>query len=145
MCLTNFIAACPLLSMYYIRTIHLMCIRPCRARISFTILTSRRTWSTIPKSLGTICQSRRFTCSDPRRSGDNDPPKPILRENIYTLPNLLTVSRILACPVLGWSILKGHFHLATSLLLYAGFTDLVRRRFYSCSRCIIPDDGPAKG
>jgi hypothetical protein len=55
--------------------------------------------------------------------------KPALKENIYTLPNLLTVSRIIACPVLGWSILQGQFHLATSLLVYAGLTDLV---CYSC-------------
>ncbi|KAF8967749.1 CDP-alcohol phosphatidyltransferase-domain-containing protein [Flammula alnicola] len=49
---------------------------------------------------------------------------PTIRENIYTLPNLLTVSRILACPVLGWSILDGNYHLATGLLVYAGLTDL---------------------
>lgn len=49
----------------------------------------------------------------------------VLKENIYTLPNLLTVSRIIACPILGWSIVEGQFHLATSLLLYAGLTDLV--------------------
>jgi len=48
-----------------------------------------------------------------------------LRENIYTLPNLLTMSRILACPLLGWSILQSDFHLATALLVYAGLTDLV--------------------
>lgn len=51
--------------------------------------------------------------------------KPTTKENIYTLPNLLTVSRIVACPVLGWSILDGNFHLATTLLVYAGLTDLV--------------------
>lgn len=55
-----------------------------------------------------------------------DPPnKPTLRENIYTLPNVLTVSRILACPVLGWSVLEGDFVLSTALLLYASVTDLV--------------------
>ncbi|KAF8902352.1 hypothetical protein CPB84DRAFT_1678882 [Gymnopilus junonius] len=53
--------------------------------------------------------------------------KPTLRENIYTLPNLLTLSRIFACPVLGWSILDGNYHLATGLLVYAGLTDLVCR------------------
>jgi hypothetical protein len=51
--------------------------------------------------------------------------KPTLRENIYTLPNALTVSRILACPVLGWSILEGDFALATSILAYAGISDWV--------------------
>lgn len=49
-----------------------------------------------------------------------------LRENIYTIPNALTVSRILACPVLGWSIVEGNFVMATSLLAYAGITDWVR-------------------
>ncbi|KAF8527285.1 CDP-alcohol phosphatidyltransferase-domain-containing protein [Gautieria morchelliformis] len=48
-----------------------------------------------------------------------------IRENIYTLPNILTVSRILACPVLGWSIINGNFEVATSLLVYAGITDWV--------------------
>ncbi len=48
-----------------------------------------------------------------------------IRENIYTIPNALTVSRILACPVLGWSILNSNFKLATGLLVYAGLTDLV--------------------
>lgn len=51
--------------------------------------------------------------------------KPFIRENIYTIPNLLTVSRILACPVLGWSILHDDFHLAAGLLAYAGISDLV--------------------
>lgn len=48
-----------------------------------------------------------------------------MRENIYTIPNFLTVSRILACPVLGWSILGGNFYLATSILVYAGASDWV--------------------
>ncbi|KAF8159407.1 CDP-alcohol phosphatidyltransferase-domain-containing protein [Crassisporium funariophilum] len=47
------------------------------------------------------------------------------KENIYTLPNLLTLSRIVACPVLAWSILDGNYHFATGLLVYAGFTDLL--------------------
>ncbi|CAA7269242.1 unnamed protein product [Cyclocybe aegerita] len=59
-----------------------------------------------------------------------DPPgssksKPTIRENIYTLPNILTLSRILACPVLGWSILDGNYYIATGLLVYGGLTDLV--------------------
>lgn len=58
--------------------------------------------------------------------------KATIRENIYTIPNLLTVSRILACPVLGWSILDGNYHLATGLLVYAGLTDLVRAPKLSC-------------
>lgn len=49
--------------------------------------------------------------------------KPALRENIYTIPNLLTVSRIVACPALGWAILSDNYAAATGLLLYAGVTD----------------------
>lgn len=51
--------------------------------------------------------------------------RPTLRENIYTIPNLLTASRILACPVLGWSIFHDDFYLATGLLVYAGLSDIV--------------------
>jgi len=67
-----------------------------------------------------------------QRAFSTQPPEPpkrklplALRENIYTLPNFLTASRIIACPLIGWSILDGQFHLATSLLVYAGLTDLV--------------------
>jgi hypothetical protein len=51
--------------------------------------------------------------------------KPAIKENIYTLPNLLTLSRIVSCPILGWSILDGNYYLSTGLLVYAGFTDWV--------------------
>ena len=62
----------------------------------------------------------------PRPSPDKKPPL-LVRENIYTLPNLLTVSRIIACPVLGLAIVNDNFYLATGLLVYAGLTDLVCR------------------
>ncbi|KAF8511787.1 CDP-alcohol phosphatidyltransferase-domain-containing protein [Hysterangium stoloniferum] len=51
--------------------------------------------------------------------------KPTIRENIHTLPNLLTISRIISCPILAWSIIQENFCLATSLLVYAGVTDWV--------------------
>ena len=60
--------------------------------------------------------------------------KPSLRENIYTFPNLLTVSRIVACPALGWSILSDNYSAATCLLLYAGITDWVSVRGNFLSR-----------
>lgn len=66
------------------------------------------------------CQSRHSSLAPSK-----PPNRPSFRENIYTLPNFLTVSRILACPVLGWSILDNNFHLATYILVYAGLTDLV--------------------
>lgn len=66
--------------------------------------------------------------SDPTSPTPDSEKKPItktLRENIYTIPNFLTLTRIAACPVLGWSIVTGNFELATGLVVYAGFTDLV--------------------
>ncbi|CUA78210.1 hypothetical protein RSOLAG22IIIB_02829 [Rhizoctonia solani] len=62
------------------------------------------------------------TPKDRETTNDN---KPTVHENIYTIPNALTVSRILACPVLGWAILEGRYGLATGLLFYAGVTDWV--------------------
>lgn len=53
---------------------------------------------------------------------------PERRENIYTLPNALTVSRIVACPVIGYYVLQGQLGMATGFLFVAGFTDLVSRR-----------------
>ncbi|KAF9006189.1 CDP-alcohol phosphatidyltransferase-domain-containing protein [Cyathus striatus] len=76
-----------------------------------------------------LLQTRTFSASHRRQSESQlpkeSPGKPSIRENIYTIPNLLTVSRIVACPVIGWSILQGNYHLATGLLVYAGLTDLV--------------------
>lgn len=63
--------------------------------------------------------------------------KPSLRENIYTFPNLLTVSRIAACPALGWSILSDNYSAATCLLLYAGITDWVGVRGFPVSLTLI--------
>ncbi len=63
--------------------------------------------------------------------------KPLaIRENIYTIPNLFTVSRIIACPVLGLAIVNDNFYFATGLLVYAGLTDLVSHppSFYLCLR-----------
>ncbi|KIY01472.1 uncharacterized protein Z520_03024 [Fonsecaea multimorphosa CBS 102226] len=46
-------------------------------------------------------------------------------ENIYTLPNILTFSRLLAAPLVGYFILHHESVLALSLFAYAGITDLV--------------------
>jgi hypothetical protein len=47
------------------------------------------------------------------------------QERIFTLPNTLTVGRIVACPFLGYSILHGNFAVATGILVAGGFTDWV--------------------
>ncbi|KAF8202341.1 CDP-alcohol phosphatidyltransferase-domain-containing protein [Pholiota molesta] len=84
--------------------------------------------SCIKKYPRVVVAPRFFTTSHARHlpspPTEPAPTKATIRENIYTIPNLLTVSRILACPVLGWSILDGNYYLATGLLVYAGLTDL---------------------
>lgn len=46
-----------------------------------------------------------------------------LHESPYTLPNALTLARIVACPFLGWAIVKGDFAVATGILAASGITD----------------------
>jgi cardiolipin synthase (CMP-forming) len=46
-------------------------------------------------------------------------------ENIYTLPNLLTFSRLIAAPFVGYCILHDQHALALGLFAYAGITDLL--------------------
>ena len=78
-------------------------------------------------------QPTRRTGLDPHSEEKNKPsvsekPQVVRAEKIWTIPNLLTISRILSCPALGYAILYDNFHVATGLLLYAGLTDLVRAR-----------------
>ena len=87
-----------------------------------------------------VLRDLRFTRSTSSSSNSNPPLPPnrndqrttergtttTLRENIYTIPNALTCSRILASPFLGWFILDGNFTAATGLLVYCGLTDWVR-------------------
>lgn len=46
-------------------------------------------------------------------------------ENIYNLPNFLTVSRLIAAPVTAYLLLHDHHKWALALFAYAGVTDLV--------------------
>lgn len=84
--------------------------------------------------------SRSFQQPTPRTDHDRDPEdgtnprvserfQTVKTEKIWTIPNALTVSRILSCPVLGYAILHDNFYVATGLLVYAGLTDLVRVHF----------------
>ncbi|KAK5104833.1 hypothetical protein LTR62_003149 [Meristemomyces frigidus] len=47
------------------------------------------------------------------------------RENIYNLPNLLTVSRLVAAPVTAYLVVHDQHAWALALFAYAGITDLV--------------------
>jgi len=46
-------------------------------------------------------------------------------ENIYTVPNILTFSRLIAAPVIGYLVLHDYHAWAVGLFAYAGITDLV--------------------
>nr|KIR84725.1 cardiolipin synthase [Cryptococcus tetragattii IND107] len=46
-----------------------------------------------------------------------------LYESPYTIPNALTLARILACPVLGYMIVQGDYAWATGILFVSGVTD----------------------
>lgn len=50
---------------------------------------------------------------------------PAVHEDIYTIPNFLTVTRIVASPVIGYLILQDAHTWAVGLLAYAGLSDLV--------------------
>ncbi|TVY49891.1 putative CDP-alcohol phosphatidyltransferase class-I family protein [Lachnellula occidentalis] len=52
-------------------------------------------------------------------------PKLTPHENIYTVPNILTFSRLIAAPVVGYLVLHDHHAWAFGLFAYAGITDLV--------------------
>lgn len=46
-------------------------------------------------------------------------------ENIYTIPNILTFSRLLASPYIGYLIVQGKYPLALGIFAVAGFTDML--------------------
>jgi len=46
-------------------------------------------------------------------------------ENIYNIPNILTASRLIATPMIGYLVLHEQHKYALALFAYAGITDLV--------------------
>lgn len=117
----------PILSCYPRRVPQL--IPHFRCQLSFTqSLLPRRSFSATPWARYARPSSTLKSDTKPEKEANvsaDARERPTLHENIYTIPNLLTASRILACPVLGWSILHDDFYLATGLLVYAGLSDIV--------------------
>ncbi|KAF9892211.1 hypothetical protein FE257_001987 [Aspergillus nanangensis] len=52
-------------------------------------------------------------------------PLPTSHENIYTIPNILTFSRLIAAPMVGYFLVHDYHGAALALFTYAGITDLV--------------------
>jgi cardiolipin synthase len=76
--------------------------------------------------LNTDIKPANFLSSTPKKLGIL--PKlslPKTHENIYTIPNILTFSRLLAAPLVGYLLVHNYHAAALSLFAYAGITDLV--------------------
>ncbi|EFY91943.1 phosphatidyl synthase [Metarhizium acridum CQMa 102] len=54
-------------------------------------------------------------------SGTNE----VIHEDIYTVPNVLTITRLIAAPVVGYLVLHDSHAWAVGLFAYAGITDLL--------------------
>ncbi|KAF7591268.1 cardiolipin synthase [Aspergillus hancockii] len=50
---------------------------------------------------------------------------PTAHENIYTVPNILTATRLAAAPLVGYFLVHDYHQAALALFAYAGITDLV--------------------
>ncbi|KAL7414916.1 CDP-alcohol phosphatidyltransferase-domain-containing protein [Mrakia frigida] len=99
--------------------------RPTFVRSSFLPPSSRSPFSSATPPPSPASTSRPPSSSLASPSSPESPSKRPLHEDIYTIPNLLTISRIAACPVLAYSIVQGDFVTATAILAYAGVTDWV--------------------
>ncbi|PKY06824.1 hypothetical protein P168DRAFT_288719 [Aspergillus campestris IBT 28561] len=89
-----------------------------------------------PRYAGYASQQKRWTASGKPDKHDTQSdskkpsilskiPLPTTRENIYTVPNILTFSRLVAAPLVGYFLVYGHHTAALALFAYAGITDLV--------------------
>ncbi|PWY78670.1 phosphatidyl synthase [Aspergillus eucalypticola CBS 122712] len=85
--------------------------------------------SQLVRSVG---QQKRYSAQKPTDSDSSSLKKsPILsklprtHENIYTVPNILTFTRLLAAPMVGYFLVHDHHVAALGLFAYAGITDLV--------------------
>ncbi|KFA75309.1 hypothetical protein S40288_00224 [Stachybotrys chartarum IBT 40288] len=95
--------------------------------------TCRSSW--LPFTTTTTLATSREKKTLPQRSHDRDahplsspePPsnKPVLHEDIYTIPNFLTFTRLVAAPVVGYLVLHDNHAWAVGLFAYAGVTDLL--------------------
>ncbi|OJI79932.1 hypothetical protein ASPTUDRAFT_130853 [Aspergillus tubingensis CBS 134.48] len=85
--------------------------------------------SQLVRSVG---QQKRYSAQKPTDPDSSSLKKsPILsklprtHENIYTVPNILTFTRLLAAPMVGYFLVHDHHVAALGLFAYAGITDLV--------------------
>jgi cardiolipin synthase len=49
----------------------------------------------------------------------------MMQENIVTVPNVLSLGRIVLSPILGYLVITSHFSIAFGLFAVAGLSDMV--------------------
>ncbi|KAJ5734745.1 cardiolipin synthase (CMP-forming) [Penicillium manginii] len=124
-------------------TLHSKCISTLTRSPGLALLQTRNLrHQSLVSAKTTICASnKRWNASQPpkdeKETGSEKPlstTKRILskiplatksHENIYTIPNILTFSRLVAAPVVGYLLVHDYHAAALSLFAYAGITDLV--------------------
>ncbi|KAH7308237.1 CDP-alcohol phosphatidyltransferase-domain-containing protein [Stachybotrys elegans] len=84
------------------------------ARVSFTTTAHMR------QQAGK--ESQPVPSPKPQKSASS---QPVLHEDIYTIPNILTFTRLVAAPVVGYLVLHDQHAWAVGLFAYAGITDLL--------------------
>lgn len=55
----------------------------------------------------------------------SSPLQPLLRENIYTIPNILTATRIITAPAIGYFLVNQQTGIAMSIFVYSCVTDFI--------------------
>ncbi|XP_069624923.1 cardiolipin synthase (CMP-forming) isoform X1 [Ranitomeya imitator] len=98
----------PLLSAHLLRSLH------GRAALHLPLL----------RPCGSTVRGRHQSGS-PEESGAARTPEPDLYENPWTIPNLLSMTRIGLSPVLGYLIVAENFNFALGIFVLAGITDLL--------------------
>ncbi|KAI5955731.1 hypothetical protein KGF54_001233 [Candida jiufengensis] len=102
-------------------------IRTSTIRFSIKLTTK---WSISPITTTSILSIRYNSTNQPSKSKKPSPlstlaKKPLFDPSIWTVPNILTYTRIIATPFIGYSIAVGNSTLALSLFTYSCITDFI--------------------
>lgn len=119
--------------------------RLCRAQtwLGSTNLFRTRSSGTFRSSIGPKVGANWAVVSSPNSMNlSNDSPKEI-KEKIFTIPNVLSASRIALTPLISYLIVsKGDFQTSVALFAYAGITDLASLDISRCQSAIFNLLGP---
>jgi len=97
-------------------------LRICNARAVPGFFLSSRIRS-IGLKLVPSLQNKKSLPTTLRFSSSHD--RAVKRENIWTVPNILTMTRLAAAPCIGYLVVHQHYTPALGLMIYASITDFV--------------------